>query len=184
MLQGPSRCSPDEVVHRSTVTTATLHEASGARTAFVATWGFEDLLELARQNRPKLYAWHPPHRKALVRPEDRHGLRERTVHDGSVLETLEESEIVALTAGLADVESVAVWLLHSYANCAHERRLGQALRGTPPGQMKASSSGTIDDVSFGGRLPEQGRPFSYYETISGGMDAGRGPPALALCIPT
>ncbi len=128
ILQGLSRFSPNEVVHGSTVATNTLHEASGARTAFVGTRGFEDLLELARQNRAELYSWRPAHRNVLVRPEDRHGLRERMLHDGSVLERLDESEVAALTAGLGDVESVAVCLLHSYANPAHERRLGRALR--------------------------------------------------------
>ncbi|MDE0105084.1 MAG: hydantoinase B/oxoprolinase family protein [Bryobacterales bacterium] len=106
-----------------------------------------------------------------MQPEDRHGLRDRTVHDGSVLEALEESEIAALKGGLADVESVAVCLLHTYANRAHERRLGQALCGALPRQLSVSSSGTMSNVSFGGRLPEQGWPFSYYETIAGGMGA-------------
>lgn len=54
-----------------------------------------------------------------------------------------------------------------------------ALRGALPGQLPASSSGTMNNVSFGGSLPEQGRPFSYYETIAGGMGAWPGADGLS-----
>lgn len=49
-----------------------------------------------------------------------------------------------------------------------------ALRQALPGQMPAASSGTMNNVSFGGADPGDGRPFSYYETIAGGMGAWPG----------
>lgn len=128
ILDGLGRFTRGEVVHGSTVATNTLLQRNGARTAFIATRGFEDLLELARQNRASLYDWHPPPRRGLVEARDKHGIDERTLHDGSVLRELAESEVESLATRLGDAESVAVCLLHSYANPAHERRVGRALR--------------------------------------------------------
>ena len=128
ILHGLSGFSAAEVVHGSTVATNTLLQRNGARTAFVTTRGFEDLLELARQNRAALYEWFPPPRQPLVEDRDKHGVSERTLHDGSILCGLADGEVAALTAKLGDVESVAVCLLHSYANPAHERQVGRALR--------------------------------------------------------
>ncbi len=128
ILEGLSRFASGEVVHGSTVATNTLLQRNGARTAFVATRGFEDLLELARQNRASLYDWHPSPKRGLVEARDKHGIDERTLHDGSILQALAESEVESLADRLGDVESVAVCLLHSYANPAHESRVGRALR--------------------------------------------------------
>src|SRR3954466_14944197 len=49
-----------EVVHGSTVATNALLERKGAKTAFVTTAGFEDLIAIGRQNRPELYNLTPP----------------------------------------------------------------------------------------------------------------------------
>ncbi len=128
ILHGLRALAVAEVVHGSTVATNALLERSGARTALVATSGFEDLLDLARQNRPALYDLRPPPRQALVAERDKHGVRERVLHDGSVLCPLDESEVRSLAARIGDADSVAVCLLHSYANPDHERRVGRALR--------------------------------------------------------
>lgn len=128
ILSGLAGVNASEVVHGSTVATNTLLQRNGARTAFVATEGFEDLLELARQNRADLYDWTPVPARPLVAEADKHGVPERTLHDGSVLRELGRGEAAALAASLGGVESVAVCLLHSYANPGHERRIGRALR--------------------------------------------------------
>lgn len=128
ILEGLSRLPEGELVHGSTVATNALIQRSGPRTAFVATRGFEDLLDLARQNRPALYDWRPSAPRLLVAERDKHGIQERVLHDGSVLEPLDGHEARALVARLGNVESVAVCLLHSYVNPAHERWLGDVLR--------------------------------------------------------
>ncbi len=128
ILAGLCKFAATEVVHGSTVATNTLLQRNGARTAFVATRGFEDLLELARQNRAALYDWAPSARRGLVAKGKKFGVSERTLHDGSVLQPLDASELAGLRDTLADVDSVAVCLLHSYANPAHERQVGRALR--------------------------------------------------------
>lgn len=119
-----------EVVHGSTVATNALLERRGARTALLTTAGFEDLLEIGRQNRAKLYDWFDPGRMPLVPPELRFGLEERVAYDGSVLQTPshEAVERAGETILAAGAESVAVCLLHSYANPSHEKLVGEALR--------------------------------------------------------
>lgn len=119
-----------EVVHGSTVATNALLERKGARLAFVTTTGFEDLLELGRQNRPELYVWSGKRPKPLSTRELRFGLPERILANGLVETPLSAEAVDRLAADLhrASVESVAVCLLHSYANPSHERLVGERLR--------------------------------------------------------
>ena len=128
ILEGVRSFPASEVVHGSTVATNALLQRIGARTALVTTRGFEDILELARQNRARLYDWTPAPRQGLLADGLRFGVAERTLHDGSVLEPLLDSEVANLAARVGDAEAVAVCLLHSYANAEHERRIGEALR--------------------------------------------------------
>src|SRR4029077_3069808 len=87
ILEGIERAakgSVAEVVHGSTVATNALLERKGARTAFVTTAGFEDLLEIGRQNRPELYNLTPAPRRLLVQRELCFGAEERTYFDGTI----------------------------------------------------------------------------------------------------
>ena len=119
-----------ELVHGSTVATNALLERKGARTALVATAGFEDMLEIGRQNRRSLYDWLDAGRRPLVERELRFGLPERVRADGSVETALSAEAVERLASQLrqAGAESVAVCLLHSYAAPQHERMVGEALR--------------------------------------------------------
>ncbi|MBN8729015.1 MAG: hydantoinase/oxoprolinase family protein [Acidobacteria bacterium] len=116
-----------EVVHGSTVATNALLERKGARTAFVTTAGFEDMLVIARQNRRELYNLMPRQPARLVPEALCFGVRERTLYDGTVHEPL---EVAGLRRKLerAGVESVAICLLHSYRNPKHEKALLRELR--------------------------------------------------------
>src|SRR5262249_37668949 len=73
-----------DVVHGSTVATNALLERKGARTAFVTTAGFEDILEIGRQNRPELYNLTPAPRALLIPRPLCFGIDERSFHDGTV----------------------------------------------------------------------------------------------------
>jgi len=110
------------VVHGSTVATNALLERKGARTAFVTTEGFEDLIRIGRQNRSELYNLTPVAEPPLVLPRHQFGLPERMLANGEVLRRLEPSALAAITRALHDegIEAVALCLLHSYANAAHE----------------------------------------------------------------
>ncbi|WP_159994192.1 hydantoinase/oxoprolinase family protein [Roseomonas sp. 18066] len=122
-------------VHGTTRVTNALVEGRLPRTALVVTAGFEDVLEIGRYRRQELYRLDtPPKAPPLVPPELCFGLRERVGPDGAVQQPLEPAEIDRLAAWLArqGVQSVAVCLLHSYANPAHERLLAERLAGLVP----------------------------------------------------
>ena len=118
-----------EMIHGSTVATNALLERKGARVALVTTKGFEDVLEIGRQTRAELYNFMVKARRPLISNGLVFSVNERLNADGSVLEPLLDSEISRLIEALRKqtVDSVAVCLLHSYANPIHEDRLTTAL---------------------------------------------------------
>jgi len=126
--------------HGMTVGTNALLTESGARTALVATAGFTDLLEVARQNRPQLYRPCAPKPAPLVEEELRFGARERASAAG-VVEPLADDETERLVAAVAGsgAESVAICLLFSYLEPAHERALAERLRERLPGVHVSAS---------------------------------------------
>ena len=114
----------------TTVGTNALLERRGGRVALVTTAGFEHVLEIGRQARPRLYDFFVERPAPLVPRERRFGLAERVGADGRALLRLTRTEISRM---LDKVErsaagSVAVCLLFSFANPAHERSLARALR--------------------------------------------------------
>jgi len=126
-----SRDTAFVLLHGSTVATNALLERRGARVVLVTNEGFEDVIEIGRQNRPQLYALVGHRPPAPVAREDRLGVAGRMGPDGAELAALDPGEL----AGLADAvrergaESVAVSLLHAYANPAHEHGVARALDG-------------------------------------------------------
>ncbi len=119
-----------DIHHGSTAATNALLERKGAVTALITTRGFEDILEIGRQNRPRIYSLFPSRPEPLVPARLRLGVTERVLHDGSVLVELDRRDLqrAARKLGRAKVESVAVCLLYSYANPAHEKLIGRALQ--------------------------------------------------------
>jgi N-methylhydantoinase A len=118
-----------EIVHGTTVGTNALLERKGARVALVTTRGFEDLIELGRQNRPRLYDLNVERQPPLVPRRLRFGVRERSGADAGVLQAPSASELKALAARLrrSGAESLAVCFLFSYANPANEQAVARAL---------------------------------------------------------
>ncbi len=129
-------------VHGTTVATNTLIEGKGARTALVATEGFRDVLEIARQIRPRLYDIFCEKPKPVIPRNRCYGVPERLDYAGQVLSSLDEGSVrdVARRMKEAAVESVAVCLLHSYVNPAHEKRVRDLLREELPGVFLSISS--------------------------------------------
>ena len=119
----------DVFSHGMTVGTNALLEERGARTALIATRGFADVLEIARQDRPSLYHLCTPKPAPLIAPGLKLEAAERTGPEG-IVEPLAEGEPARLAAALAEAgaESVAICLLFSYLDPTHERRLAAALR--------------------------------------------------------
>lgn len=126
---GAARRRPVEIAHGTTVATNALLERKGARTALITTEGFEDVIEIGRQARPDLYNLAVDRPAPLVPRELRFGIRERTGPDGGIIVPLDAEALVRLKTRLrrARVESVAVSLLFSFANSAHESAILEAL---------------------------------------------------------
>jgi N-methylhydantoinase A len=119
----------ERFAHGMTVGTNALLERRGARTALIATAGFTDLLEIARQNRPSLYRLCEDRPPPLSPPELRIGVAERVGPDG-VIEPLSDAEIGRVCDEVERLrpEAVAVCLLFAFADPSHEQRLAEALR--------------------------------------------------------
>jgi len=120
----------ERVVHGSTVAINALLERKGARTAFVTTWGFSDMLAIGRQVRPRLYDLMVEKEPPLIPPELCLGVKERVGPRGEVLEALSENEVKKAADFLQerDAEAVAVSLLFSFEHPQHEEMLGEVLR--------------------------------------------------------
>ena len=118
-----------EVVHGTTVGTNALLQRTGARTALVTTRGFEDVLAIGRQARAELYNLNAINPQPLVADELRFGVHERISAEGEVLKPLSIDEVRTLTEKLkhAQVESVAISLLFSFVDPAHEQQIAKAL---------------------------------------------------------
>ncbi len=115
--------------HGSTVATNALLERRGGRTLLLTTQGFEDLLEIGRQNRPALYSFTGSKPEPLVSYKHRLGVKERTLWDGSPLIPLENKSLDWLRNKVEqlDPDSIAVVLLYSYVNPEPEQRIAEAL---------------------------------------------------------
>ena len=124
----------DRFTHGTTVATNALLERKGARTAFVATAGFEHLLHLRRQNRAHLYRLCAAHPTPLVPLERCHGVRER-IGPGGVVVPLDLDSLPELE----DVEAVAVCLLFAFRDPSHERAVAEELRRRLPGTRIVAS---------------------------------------------
>jgi N-methylhydantoinase A len=124
---GASTAEVSAFAHGTTVTTNALLEGRTARTALVATEGFTDLVELARQARADLYrlcAAHPP---ALVPAALRFAVDERCGPYGPI-RTPAGLDDLAVELAAAEVEAIAVVLLHASAHPGHELAVRNALR--------------------------------------------------------
>ncbi|CAN5400149.1 hydantoinase/oxoprolinase family protein [soil metagenome] len=130
----------ESFVHGMTVGTNALLEESGAATALVTTAGFEDLLDIARQDRPHLYRLCEPKPAPLVADRLRFGVAERTGHDGIVEElSVAEAERIARELAASDAESVAICLLFAFRDPSHELRLAAAIARAAP-ELHVSAS--------------------------------------------
>jgi N-methylhydantoinase A len=112
----------ERFTHGTTIATNALLERKGARTAFVATAGFEHLLHLRRQNRAQLYRLCADHPPPLVPLERCYGVRERIGPEG-VIDALDLGSLPDI-----DAEAVAVCLLFSFRDPAHELAVADELR--------------------------------------------------------
>ena len=140
-----------EVLIATTVATNAILERKGGRTALVTTRGFRDVLIMGRSKRFDTYDLWLDKPRPLVPRRAIHEVDERITHDGEVLHPLDSASVAAVAERIADddVESVAVCLLHAYANPAHERAVGELLAAYlgGPGRNRAVPISLSSDVS-------------------------------------
>jgi N-methylhydantoinase A len=133
-----------EVMHGTTVATNAILEGKGARTGLITTRGFRDVLEIRRMRMNRLYDiyWEKP--PPLVPRRWRYEVTERLDHRGEILLPLARDEVCQAVQRLvaAGVVSVAVCLLHAYANPAHEQQVAEILHAEAP-QLSVSLSSRI-----------------------------------------
>ncbi len=141
------------LLHGSTVATNALLERRGAQVVLVTNEGFEDVIEIGRQNRPQLYALVGHRPPPLVARDDRIGVAGRLGPDGAEVEPVDPEELAGLAERVRELggRAVAVCLLHAYADPAHERAVAEALADV---DVPVSVSSTV--------LPE----FREYERTS------------------
>jgi len=130
-----------ELLHGSTIAINTVLERKGALTALVTTRGFRDVYAIGRNNRPEAFNLNFRRPRPLIPRELSFELDERMNAAGEVLRPLDAAEVERVAALLtqAGVASVAICLLHAYANPAHERLAAEVLGRACPGLFITTS---------------------------------------------
>ena len=131
-----------QIIHGTTLATNALIERRGAKTAFITTRGFRDVIEMRTESRFEQYDLNLRLPEPLVARNRRYVVTERMDADGNVLIPLAPANVAALITELqaADYDSIAVGFLHAYANDAHERQIADVLADKMPGVMVSLSS--------------------------------------------
>ncbi|MGH2533769.1 MAG: hydantoinase/oxoprolinase family protein [Thermomicrobiales bacterium] len=142
----PARVS--RIVHGTTLVTNALIERKGARTALITTRGFRDAVEIAREHRYDLYDLFIERAEPLVPRPLRFEVNERILADGSVLTPLDRAEVIDVAERMQalGVDAVAIALLHSYRNPAHEQQIEAILREIYPGLIVSTSADVMPEI--------------------------------------
>ncbi|MEI5678211.1 hydantoinase/oxoprolinase family protein [Mesorhizobium sp. CGMCC 1.15528] len=147
----------DTIIHGTTLATNALIERRGARTAFITTKGFRDVIEMRTESRFEQYDLNIVLPAPLVSRDERFVLDERIGADGSVLKALDLLEVDALCDRIiaAGYESVAIGFIHSYLNGAHEKVVRERLLARKPDIS----------VSISSEVSPQMREFQRFNTV-------------------
>ncbi|KNY15856.1 methylhydantoinase [Shinella sp. SUS2] len=157
-LAGIALSKIDLLIHGTTLATNALIERRGAKTAFVTTEGFRDVLEMRTENRFEQYDLNITLPPALISRADRFVVRERMNAAGKMLLPLDEASVAAVVEAIAagGYESVAIGFIHAYANGAHEVAVRAAILERLPHVS----------VSISSEVSPQLREFERFNTVS------------------
>src|SRR5215471_14040621 len=137
-----------EVLHGTTVASNAILELKGARTGLITTRGFRDVLEIRRIRMPKLYdlSWEKP--VPLVERYLRVEVDERVDAQGRIEKALDAGEVErVLDRLLAEkIDALAICLLHSYANSAHETQIAEIVRRKAPDLTLSVSAEVLPEI--------------------------------------
>jgi N-methylhydantoinase A/oxoprolinase/acetone carboxylase beta subunit len=146
-----AKVSPERLghlLHGTTLITNAVIERKGARTALLTTAGFEDVLEIGREQRYDLYDLRMRMPEPLVRRRLRLGVTERTDAAGTVVTPLDEASLARAIDACrqAGVEAVAVAFLHGYRNPANEAQAATAVRRALPEASVSASADVLPEI--------------------------------------
>jgi N-methylhydantoinase A len=137
-----------EVLHGTTVASNTILQKSGASTGLITTRGFRDVLEIGRIRMPEMFdlTWSKP--VPLVARRNRLEVQERVSADGTIVEGLNEVDVVGAMDRLisAGIESVAICFINSYRNPVHEIRAEEIIRSKFPNILVAASYSVLPEM--------------------------------------
>lgn len=146
-----------QIIHGTTLATNALIERRGAKTVLITTEGFRDVIEMRTESRFEQYDLNLNLPEPLLPRQSRLTLKERVDASGTVLIALDHNEIEKLVdqIELAGYESVAVGLLHSYANPIHEQQIRDVLEKRLPNIM----------ISLSSEVSPQMREYERFNTV-------------------
>lgn len=147
----------DTIIHGTTLATNALIERRGAKTAFITTKGFRDVIEMRTESRFEQYDLNIVLPTPLVPRDERFVLNERIGADGKVLKAIDPAELEALCDRIiaGNYESVAIGFIHSYLNADHERQVRDCLLAKQPDLP----------VSISAEVSPQMREFQRFNTV-------------------
>jgi len=118
------------IIHGTTVATNALLERKGAKVLLLTTKGFEDILEIGRQNREKLYDLFLEKNPPLVKSQNRVGIDERINYAGEILKEIDLNELQNLINSIDfnQYDTIAVCFINSFVNPEHEIKVGEILK--------------------------------------------------------
>ncbi|MBV2144895.1 hydantoinase/oxoprolinase family protein [Falsochrobactrum sp. TDYN1] len=147
----------DTIIHGTTLATNALIERKGAKTAFITTKGFRDVIEMRTESRFEQYDLNITLPAPLVPRNERFVLDERIGADGKILKPLDFAEVDLLCDQIisAGYESVAIGFIHSYLNGAHEKHVRDCLLAKKPELS----------VSISSEVSPQMREFQRFNTV-------------------
>jgi N-methylhydantoinase A len=147
----------DQLIHGTTLATNALIERRGARTAFITTRGFRDVIEMRTEGRFEQYDLNLSLPPPLVSREHRYVVEGRVAASGRELVPLDESALIEIADQISrlDYESIAIGFIHSYVNDTHEQRAREILAGRLPNLS----------ISISSEVSPQMREFERFNTV-------------------
>ena len=147
----------DQIIHGTTLATNALIERRGAKTAFITTTGFRDVIEMRTESRFEQYDLNLTLPEPLLARQMRYTVTERVDAKGNILIPLDRAEVEDVVAMIktAGYESVAVGLLHSYLNDTNEKMVRDVLAEMMPEAM----------ISISSEVSPQMREYERFNTV-------------------
>lgn len=151
------------IIHGSTVATNAILERRGAKTALITTRGFRDILAIGRQTRPDLYKLDSERPPPLISRKDSYEVSERILATGEINQEIDSKDLNKVCEAICrgKYQSVAVCLLHAYANPSHETRIANALGKS---FQKNALEDLVPQISLSSKILPQFREFERFST--------------------